>query len=495
MAIYQYDFWYDAQQRRFLEQLVSAFSGFYYEPGFRQGVQQPPRKVPCRYATRDRMVGYIQRNLSENALMAVPLITVFQTGLTGRRDGVQNLTLAEKIHVDEREVVNGQYTGNAGNSYTVTRLMPRPFKMNFQVDIWTSNLEQKYQLSEQILPVVFPYFDIQNSENGIDWSAKTMVEMDSNIEFSSRAFPIGTDDGIDILTLRGELDIWLNPPAKITNQKLIREVITNIYNGGVIDDCGLNAGALMQRIIVTPDDAQVYVDNGEVTLLNAKGGDFLADGTLPNFVDYLGQFGTYGSGISTIGVSTVFGGPYVVGTVTTDSANPNKLFWQIDPTTLPANTLPAIADIINPLQNVCSPNDSATLPTPVIGVRYLITADIGPGGSIWYGLTTTAYANDIIQYTSSGWTIVFTARNVKSQQYVLNNGNAKQLFWDGQEWLYAVEGRYSAGYWNTQVNEADVSSFNANVEESENSEDESEFSTIYNDDIEESGNAEDSDSD
>ena len=491
MAISLYDFWYDGQQRRFLEQIVSAFSGFSYQPGFRKGVQQPPRLVPCRMSTRDRMVGYIMRNMSENTINAVPMITVSQIGLVGRRDGVQDLQLVEHIHVNERQVVDGAYTGNAGNSYTVDRLMPRPFEMRFQVDIWTSNLDQKYQLAEQILTVVYPYFDIQNSQNGVDWTAKTTVYIDDDIVFSSRNIPIGTSDEIDIMTITGKLPIWLSPPAKVTSQKLIREIITNIYDGGDVDQCGLNPGGLLQRVIVTPDDAHISVENGEITLLNSNAGLYDKNGNILNFVDYLGLFGTYESGITTIGITTTFGGPYVTGTVSTDPNNVNQLFWQIDPTTLPTNTLSPIAAVINPLRNVCEPNDSATLPMPVIGVRYLLTAGIVPSVA-WPNLT--ANENDIIQFTSNGWVVAFHAReSTNSQQFVLNNGTLKQLFWNGDQWYLAVDGVYSPGFWNAQVNITDVSSFTDNVTESETAADDVEVDADFDGDVSENENAQDSD--
>ena len=49
-------------------------------------------------------------------------------------------------------------TSNCGNAYNVERIMPLPFNMELQVDIWTSNQKQKYQLSEQILLAMWPEF-------------------------------------------------------------------------------------------------------------------------------------------------------------------------------------------------------------------------------------------------------------------------------------------------------------------------------------------------
>ena len=469
MGIFSYTYWFDRQQIRFLEQIISAFSGFSYQPGLRQGMPQPPRLVPCRMATRDMMVGYLMRNLSENSLNAVPLITVSQTGLVGKRDRVQDLMLVEKINVQERQVENGQYTGLPGNTYTVHRMMPRPFELHFQVDIWTSNQMQKHQLLEQILPVVYPFFDIQNSTNAVDWTALTTVYIDDDIIYSSKSIPVGTaGNEIDVTTITGNLPIWLSPPAKVTNQKLIREVITNIYDGGTVDDCGALPGGFMTRVIVTPEDANISVDGDTITLLNSKGGFEDSNGNLMNFANYLGQFGTYENGVSTISITSQFGGPYVIGTVTTDTNNVNRLFWQIDPTTLPANTLPAINNVIDPLRNVPYPNDGATLPLPVEGVRYLLTNDIIPS-TIWPNLK--AYTNDIIQFTNGAWVVVFSARSIKTQQYLVNQDTLNQLFWSGEQWMFAIDGTYAPGYWTAQVSNTEVTSFQVTLNEQGNASD------------------------
>jgi hypothetical protein len=69
-----------------------------------------------------------------------------------------------------------------GNAYLVDRLMPLPFEMDIQVDLWTSNLDMKYQIAEQLLVATYPQFEIQNSENALDWTAVTVcfVEDDWN---------------------------------------------------------------------------------------------------------------------------------------------------------------------------------------------------------------------------------------------------------------------------------------------------------------------------
>src|ERR1044072_7686854 len=93
--------------------------------------------------------------------------------------------------------------------------MPLPFEMDVQVDLWTSNLEQKMMLVEQMLVTCYPQFEIQNSDNALDWTAVTVCFVEDEMTFSSRTVPIGTTDEIDIFTMRLRLPFWLTPPAMI----------------------------------------------------------------------------------------------------------------------------------------------------------------------------------------------------------------------------------------------------------------------------------------
>ncbi|RYD62554.1 MAG: hypothetical protein EOP83_14315, partial [Verrucomicrobiaceae bacterium] len=230
----QLDWWYDRQMPRFLEQIVRAFSGFQYQSGQRvlpDGTVVAPqlKVVPCTMAMQDRMVGHILRNNSENTTMATPRITIAHTNLVGRRADLQHPGHVDTRQVTERDYdpLTGKYVVGAidsrpSRSYTVERLMPRPFEMTINVDIWTSNLDQKYQLAEQILTIVYPDFAIQNSDTALDWSALTLMEL-TDINWSSRSIPVGTESEIDVMTFTFRLPFWLTPPAKVMQQRIIEQ--------------------------------------------------------------------------------------------------------------------------------------------------------------------------------------------------------------------------------------------------------------------------------
>src|ERR1044072_2078740 len=262
--ITRYEYFYDGQQRRFLEQLVRAFSGFSYRTR-RGGQSAQTLLVPCHLAQTNRMAAYITQNGSENTMNTVPMITVFQTGLRGRRGDLQNPTFVDNLQVLERNINQGQYGQDRGQAYALDRLMPLPFEMDIQVDVWTSNLDQKYQLIEQILLVFYPQFEIQNSDNALDWSAVTICFVEDDLQFSSRSLPIGTSDEIDIMTLRLRVPFWLSPPAMIRKLTRIEEIVANIGEEVVdqFDDAYL--GSMLNQVIVTPGDRVIAVDFNTIT--------------------------------------------------------------------------------------------------------------------------------------------------------------------------------------------------------------------------------------
>ena len=229
------NYFYDKQIRRYLLQFVRIFGAFEYE--VRDANNDPEfRRVPSHYAVRDRMIGHIIRNLSENVILTTPFITSWISDIQVSAERRQHQSHVSAVSVTERKLVDGEYTDEPGNEYTVQRYMPVPYDMTMQVDIWTSNEHQKHQLLEQMMVLFNPDLYIQSSENPIDWSSITRVEL-TNMSWSSRTVPVGTDSDIDISTLTFNVPIWINPPAKVQNQTLIKRIIETITPVSQIDDC------------------------------------------------------------------------------------------------------------------------------------------------------------------------------------------------------------------------------------------------------------------
>jgi T4-like virus Myoviridae tail sheath stabiliser len=219
-------FFYDGQVRRYVTQVVRVFSNFVVKYG-----DGSLHRIPVMYGDPDRQVASIIRQNSENVVNSVPRIAVYVSALSLDRSRLSDATFVDKVQIREREI-NSQtntYTQGQGKNYTVERLMPTPFDLKLKVDIWSANTEQKLQILEQILVLFNPSLELQTTDNYIDWTSLTVLELD-DIQWSSRQVPVGNDTPNEIATLTVHTPIWINPPVKVKHLGVITKIITSMHN-------------------------------------------------------------------------------------------------------------------------------------------------------------------------------------------------------------------------------------------------------------------------
>lgn len=467
-------FFYDKQIRRYLVQIIRVFSNFTVKHG-----DNTLHQIPVMYGDPDRQAAVIMRQNSENVVQAVPRIAVHITGLQLDRTRLGDSSYVSKLHFRERDISGGEYTSGQGRNYTVERLMPTPFKLTVKVDIWASSTEQKLQIMEQILVLFNPSLEIQSTDNYIDWTSLSLLDL-TDLTWSSRTVPVGNDSPIDISTLTLESPIWISPPVKVKKLGVITNIITSIYDGigtenyGYIDGLGVDNtgnGPSLGSVLSTQSTTisggfGILAINGQVQLLN-PGENSTADNdqldiptkqsTPVDWLSLLDQYpGKYIAGAGHIYLIQPTGYE-VSGTFTVNALDSTILAvtWNTD--TYPGNTTvtsvnrasPGTFDaIINPL--TFSPVDNV----PVAGRRYLLIDDIGDtqtnvntNNSVAWG-TLIAKANDIIEYNGTAWTVVFdAAQNAENLIYQTNIYTGVQYKWNGVSWVKSFEGEYRAGAW------------------------------------------------
>ncbi len=455
---------YSGQVRRFLTQFMRILNNFSVETGRGKDDQIALRPVPVVYGDATRQVANIIRNNSENALNYAPKIACYIRELNYDRERMQNPYHVEKQHLRERDVLDdGTYSNKLGAGYTVEKVMPSPFRLEVTADIYSSNTDQKLQILEQILYLFNPDFEIQKSDNYIDWTSLSYVEL-TGITFSSRTIPVGADTEIDVATMTFSMPIWLSPPVKVKKLGVVQKIIMSIYedDGGI--NKGLISGPLISQSFITPNNFGLLVTGNHLRLLgttgvNVKsGGDGyytgakdpgLADpfetfGPPVNWKVLLDQYGKVRNGTSQIRLMQPTGNE-IVGTISTTSLDDTILLYSADDDTIPNNTLTAVKKIINPL--TFAPENIGD------GDRYLIIDELGDStatvqSSTWGSLV--ADVGDIIQYSmsESRWIKVFDASNPDSTlHYVTNSNTGIQYRFNGTEWVKSYEGIYTAGNW------------------------------------------------
>ena len=198
---------YDGQIRRYITQMIRLMSNFSYADG--KGVL---RQIPVMYGDITRQVGHIIRDNSENKIPSAPRMSVYVTGLEMDRTRTADATYTGKIHLREREHNSTDgYLNTEGKNYTVERLMPTPYIMKMNADIWSTNTEQKLQIMEQILMLFNPSLEIQTTDNYVDWTSLSVVDLEG-ITFSTRSIPMGTESEIDVAQLQFSTPIYISPP-------------------------------------------------------------------------------------------------------------------------------------------------------------------------------------------------------------------------------------------------------------------------------------------
>jgi len=153
---------YDAQIRRYLTQIVRMMSNFSYKDGKGRLV-----RIPVMYGDLTRQAASVISQNSENKIPSAPRMAVYITGLEMDRTRTGDSSYVNKVNIRERAFDNSgnEYLKTEGKNYTVERLMPTPYILTVNVDIWSTNTDQKLQIMEQILMLFNPSLEIQTTDN------------------------------------------------------------------------------------------------------------------------------------------------------------------------------------------------------------------------------------------------------------------------------------------------------------------------------------------
>jgi hypothetical protein len=453
---------YDEQIRRYLLQFIRFFSCFRVKTGrkMNDGITDQYIRVPAKYGDASRMASQLLKQGSENMTNSTPMIACTIQSLDIDRQRTQEPLFTDTHHITEREFdeETGLYTDTPGNRVSVSRMMPVPYKMTVQADIWTSNTDQKLQLLEQILVLYNPALELQHTTNFLDWTLITMIEL-TGIQWTTRSVPAGIDESIDIASLTFEIPIWLNPPAEVTRQQLIESFISNMYmTDGGVNAIDFNPTAMtffsnfsnLSTLITTPKDRGLQVYEGADGIFIKP----LSKGNIDRNITWeeiFNEYGKFNSGASRLrlkyhgNITDVSSD--IVGTMfaTTD---PTLLKLEIDTDTLPENTLSSVDRVIDP--SIAKPGFNG-IPNPYLGQRYLCI-DSATSDSAW---NINIYANDIIEYNGSEWIIVFNASMIEAEEFVTNSGSLQQFKFVDGEWIDTYQGIYDAGFWKLELLEED----------------------------------------
>jgi len=457
-------FFYDEQIRRFLLQFARIFSNFEVAYGRNEaGVNDTLVRVPVRYGDASRQAQTIIQQNSANDMPSTPLMTFYITALDYDRPRIQEPNFVSNIQVRQRtyDADTDSYETTQGNAFTIERLMPVPYKLTINLDIWTSNTNQKMQILEQILVLFNPALEIQSTDNYIDWTSMTTCDLE-RVNWSSRVIPINAENPIDIATLTFSIPIWISSPAKVKKLGVVERIVASVFDSrGDASNAILDNDLLLgTRQVITPYGYQVLLIGNRLQALRQQQVVDQSNESLipPDSPDsnllwhaIIDLYGTLRPGVSLIKLEQE-DGTEVIGTVAYDPTDDRFLLIDVDSDTVPANTLDPVNAVIDPL--LSGPGAGLALPTQ--GQRYLFTQDTGSfdqGNAVaWQGVNgqpLVAHANDIVEYDGLRWQISFdSASSPDNIQYVTNITTEIQYQWTGNIWIKSYQGLYPGGTWS-----------------------------------------------
>jgi len=341
----------------------------------------------------------------------------------------------------------------------VERIMPVPYLLKIQLDIWTTNTTQKLQLLEQILVLFNPSLEIQSTDNYIDWTSLSVLELTSNT-WSSRSIPMGTEPAIDISSLSFDIPIYISPPAKVTKMGVIHKIISSAFDANGDAQAALTNDDLLlgTRQKITPFDYQTILIGNQLQLIEHSAVD-PARGTLDASVaqtsnvlwkDLVSVYGALRPGISQIKLVIPGTSTEVSGTVAYHPTDDRFLLFTVDADSIPTNTLTAVTKVIDPITQ----GPGAGLAAAASGQRYLLLDDIGNASNTdaadaWGSLV--ANKNDIVQYDGTNWSVSFDASATSTQQFVTNTTTSIQYKWNGSAWAKSYQGLFKGGEWSLVI--------------------------------------------
>jgi len=310
-----------------------------------------------------------------------------------------------------------------------------------------------------------PSFELQTTDNYIDWTSLSVLELSDQGSFSSRQIPQGAEQDIDIMNMIFTSPIWITPPAKVKQLGIITKIISNIFtvpSGTVASLEGGYGDAIFgdtpETVVVTPGNFDLLVLDNVAKLVGPAVPDGIVNiGDVENNTSWLRVLdlypGRFRAGLSQLRLAKE-GGTEIVAYISLDPMDESKMMLNFDNDTRPSDTEIAGRSTIDAIINPETFN-----PTGVVtGTRYLVLENINEfynqpgydGPVAWKNSDASdfvANANDIIEWNGTSWTVVFNSLATTSIVYITNSYTNVQYKWDQGSWSKSFEGIYDKKLW------------------------------------------------
>lgn len=229
------NYFYFGQFKKHILQFCEVFRGIEVQTGISSNNEIKTIEVPIVYGAMDKVVAAILANNTQNLPLRLPTMAAY----------LNNINMASELFVGTDTTKDVAYTPRGGvfpdDVKTFSQIRPIPYKLNLDLHICTSNMEQMLQILEQILILFNPSLQIQTSDKLYDGGRIkdiTLVGITNN-----ENFPLGTDKRTITYSLNFETTVYLTAPVQLRNDRiqqirlrLNNDIKTDLYDEITIID-------------------------------------------------------------------------------------------------------------------------------------------------------------------------------------------------------------------------------------------------------------------
>jgi hypothetical protein len=245
MAISNY--YYDKQLMRYIVQFMEIFKGLSVRTGKRGDGEIREMPVPVTYGSRDRVTAALLADNTQNSNIRLPTMAANMSAV--------NLAPSSRkgIGIVRRETFLPRGALLPDGAEVARQLMPIPYDATLDLSIYTSNLDQHYQVLEQILMFFDPTLQIQITDDVFDWTKISEVEL-TGINFDEN-YPMGTERRVIVSTLSFKIPIYIAAPTEL-KKEFVKDIFARLtIDGGSTED-------FIQSIFEASDDEYINIASG-----------------------------------------------------------------------------------------------------------------------------------------------------------------------------------------------------------------------------------------
>ena len=206
------------------------------------GAEIERMKVPITYAPKEKYVSRLRADpdLQRQIQVRLPRLSFELTGFSYDPSRKQNSLL---------KVANSNSSTSGKSTY-----MSVPYDLTFELNLYARNIDDGTQIIEQILPYFVPDYTVTInpvSSLGVLKDIPIILEsVQNNIEHE------GNFDAVRFVTWSLKFTMKVDYFGPVSNPKIIRKVIANIFN-----DPSLQAGYVTRMNLESGNDGKYYVDD------------------------------------------------------------------------------------------------------------------------------------------------------------------------------------------------------------------------------------------